>query len=171
MVSTLLTAPVDMIKTRLMLQQESERVGSYRNGFHCAYQVMNLNSIIFYCISAFAFFLSSCGCSYNKVSHTLNKLVLEKLSQPLVNSEDYFEPYGPEINNLTMFLIQCVMMCGFRSCVQKALEVFTRGEFLFRPWILPLHIWFHAILNTTFFQEPCNVCKIGSTNYNYLCSL
>ncbi|PRQ26246.1 putative mitochondrial carrier domain-containing protein [Rosa chinensis] len=40
MVSTLLTAPVDMIKTRLMLQQESERVGSYRNGFHCAYQVL-----------------------------------------------------------------------------------------------------------------------------------
>uniref|UniRef100_A0A5B7B311 Mitochondrial substrate carrier family protein ucpB n=1 Tax=Davidia involucrata TaxID=16924 RepID=A0A5B7B311_DAVIN len=38
--STLVTAPMDMIKTRLMLQQESERVGTYKNGFHCAYQVM-----------------------------------------------------------------------------------------------------------------------------------
>ncbi|KAF5930330.1 hypothetical protein HYC85_031203 [Camellia sinensis] len=39
-VSTLITAPVDMIKTRLMLQQESRTVGTYKNGFHCAYQVL-----------------------------------------------------------------------------------------------------------------------------------
>ncbi|KAJ6873528.1 mitochondrial substrate carrier family protein ucpB isoform X1 [Populus alba x Populus x berolinensis] len=39
-VSTLVTAPMDMIKTRLMLQRESKTVGSYKNGFHCAYQVM-----------------------------------------------------------------------------------------------------------------------------------
>ncbi|XP_015575657.1 mitochondrial substrate carrier family protein ucpB isoform X3 [Ricinus communis] len=37
-VSTSVTAPVDMIKTRLMLQRESKRVGGYKNGFHCAYQ-------------------------------------------------------------------------------------------------------------------------------------
>ncbi|GAY40830.1 hypothetical protein CUMW_054860 [Citrus unshiu] len=36
--STLITAPVDMVKTRLMLQRESRKVGSYKNGFHCAYQ-------------------------------------------------------------------------------------------------------------------------------------
>lgn len=34
-----MTAPVDMVKTRLMLQRESKKVGMYRNGFHCAYQV------------------------------------------------------------------------------------------------------------------------------------
>ncbi|XP_010240838.1 PREDICTED: mitochondrial substrate carrier family protein ucpB [Nelumbo nucifera] len=39
-ISTLVTAPIDMIKTRLMLQRESKRVGGYKNGFHCAYQVM-----------------------------------------------------------------------------------------------------------------------------------
>ncbi|KAI4340236.1 hypothetical protein MLD38_025095 [Melastoma candidum] len=38
-VSTLMTAPMDMVKTRLMLQRESKAVGKYRNGFHCAYQV------------------------------------------------------------------------------------------------------------------------------------
>lgn len=38
-VSTIMTAPVDMIKTRLMLQRESKSAGSYKNGFHCAYQV------------------------------------------------------------------------------------------------------------------------------------
>ncbi|KAL2238930.1 UNVERIFIED_CONTAM: hypothetical protein Sindi_1084700 [Sesamum indicum] len=38
--STIITAPIDMIKTRLMLQRESKRVGSYRNGLHCAYQVV-----------------------------------------------------------------------------------------------------------------------------------
>ncbi|XP_028083380.1 mitochondrial substrate carrier family protein ucpB isoform X3 [Camellia sinensis] len=37
-VSTLITAPVDMIKTRLMLQRESKTVGTYKNGFHCVYQ-------------------------------------------------------------------------------------------------------------------------------------
>ncbi|KAJ6401122.1 hypothetical protein OIU84_016519 [Salix udensis] len=39
-VSTLVTAPMDMIKTRLMLQRESKTVGNYKNGFQCAYQVM-----------------------------------------------------------------------------------------------------------------------------------
>ncbi|GAV79071.1 Mito_carr domain-containing protein [Cephalotus follicularis] len=38
--STLITAPVDMIKTRLMLQQESKRVGRYKNGLHCGYKVI-----------------------------------------------------------------------------------------------------------------------------------
>ncbi|KAL3572454.1 hypothetical protein D5086_026358 [Populus alba] len=38
-VSTLVTAPMDMIKTRLMLQRESKTVGNYKNGFHCAYQL------------------------------------------------------------------------------------------------------------------------------------
>ncbi|KAK6940905.1 Mitochondrial substrate/solute carrier [Dillenia turbinata] len=38
--NTLITAPVDMIKTRLMLQRESKMAGSYRNGLHCAYKVM-----------------------------------------------------------------------------------------------------------------------------------
>ncbi|XP_072996494.1 uncharacterized protein [Typha latifolia] len=37
---TLVTAPVDMIKTRLMLQRESRAVRTYKNGFHCAYQVV-----------------------------------------------------------------------------------------------------------------------------------
>lgn len=39
-VSTLITAPMDMIKTRLMLQQQSISVGAYKNGLHCAYQVL-----------------------------------------------------------------------------------------------------------------------------------
>ncbi|KAK4357309.1 hypothetical protein RND71_022919 [Anisodus tanguticus] len=37
-VSTLVTAPMDMVKTRLMLQRESSCAGMYRNGLHCAYQ-------------------------------------------------------------------------------------------------------------------------------------
>ncbi|KAK6141306.1 hypothetical protein DH2020_024942 [Rehmannia glutinosa] len=37
-VSTIMTAPIDMVKTRLMMQRESKRVGSYKNGLHCAYQ-------------------------------------------------------------------------------------------------------------------------------------
>ncbi|KAH9786153.1 mitochondrial substrate carrier family protein [Citrus sinensis] len=41
--STLITAPVDMVKTRLMLQRESRKVGSYKNGFHCAYQSLDSN--------------------------------------------------------------------------------------------------------------------------------
>ncbi|XP_031744482.1 mitochondrial substrate carrier family protein ucpB isoform X2 [Cucumis sativus] len=39
-VSTLMTTPIDMIKTRLMLQRESKRVGNYKNGLHCAYQIV-----------------------------------------------------------------------------------------------------------------------------------
>lgn len=31
---------MDMVKTRLMLQRNSKLVGGYKNGFHCAYQVM-----------------------------------------------------------------------------------------------------------------------------------
>ncbi|GAB2281462.1 hypothetical protein Dimus_016050 [Dionaea muscipula] len=38
--STLTTAPMDMVKTRLMLQTKSQGPGVYRNGFHCAYQVV-----------------------------------------------------------------------------------------------------------------------------------
>lgn len=40
--STLATAPVDMVKTRLMLQRESKTVGAYKNGLHCVYQVASL---------------------------------------------------------------------------------------------------------------------------------
>ncbi|GAB2220267.1 hypothetical protein Droror1_Dr00007911 [Drosera rotundifolia] len=39
-VSTLMTAPIDTVKTRLMLQKESGGPGHYRNGFHCGYQIM-----------------------------------------------------------------------------------------------------------------------------------
>lgn len=39
-VSTFMTAPMDMVKTRLMLQRESSCAGMYRNGLHCAYQVL-----------------------------------------------------------------------------------------------------------------------------------
>ncbi|KAJ8748369.1 hypothetical protein K2173_003006 [Erythroxylum novogranatense] len=39
-VSTLITAPIDMIKTRLMLQQDSKTTKRYKNGFHCAYKVV-----------------------------------------------------------------------------------------------------------------------------------
>ncbi|KAE9460555.1 hypothetical protein C3L33_07557, partial [Rhododendron williamsianum] len=45
LVSTLITAPVDMIKTRLMLQRESKTVGTYKNGFHCAYQVVRTEGL------------------------------------------------------------------------------------------------------------------------------
>nr|GMD18553.1 mitochondrial substrate carrier family protein ucpB isoform X2 [Ipomoea batatas] len=37
-VSTLITAPMDMVKTRLMLQRESNSAGMYKSGLHCAYQ-------------------------------------------------------------------------------------------------------------------------------------
>ncbi|KAI3760060.1 hypothetical protein L1987_50449 [Smallanthus sonchifolius] len=40
LMSTLITAPMDMVKTRLMLQRESMRDGAYKNGFHCAYKVL-----------------------------------------------------------------------------------------------------------------------------------
>ncbi|XP_042044526.1 mitochondrial substrate carrier family protein ucpB-like [Salvia splendens] len=39
-VSTIMTAPIDMVKTRLMLQRQSQSGGSYKNGIHCAYQVL-----------------------------------------------------------------------------------------------------------------------------------
>nr|GMD13027.1 mitochondrial substrate carrier family protein ucpB [Ipomoea batatas] len=39
-VSTLITAPMDMVKTRLMLQRESNSAGMYKSGLHCAYQVL-----------------------------------------------------------------------------------------------------------------------------------
>ncbi|XP_041994367.1 mitochondrial substrate carrier family protein ucpB-like isoform X4 [Salvia splendens] len=39
-VSTIMTAPIDMVKTRLMLQRQSQSAGSYKNGIHCAYQVL-----------------------------------------------------------------------------------------------------------------------------------
>ncbi|KAI5399250.1 uncharacterized protein LOC127092441 isoform X2 [Lathyrus oleraceus] len=38
--STLITAPVDMVKTRLMLQRQSKGGIIYKNGFNCAYQVL-----------------------------------------------------------------------------------------------------------------------------------
>lgn len=44
-VSTLVTAPMDTVKTRLMLQRESKLSGAYRNGFHCAYQVMRSEGV------------------------------------------------------------------------------------------------------------------------------
>ncbi|CAM0949697.1 unnamed protein product [Alopecurus aequalis] len=42
---TLMTAPIDMIKTRLMLQKESKGGRVYRNGFHCAYQVVRTEGV------------------------------------------------------------------------------------------------------------------------------
>ncbi|PWA55843.1 substrate carrier protein [Artemisia annua] len=33
-----INAPMDMVKTRLMLQRESMSDGTYRNGFHCAHK-------------------------------------------------------------------------------------------------------------------------------------
>ncbi|CAN6846158.1 unnamed protein product [Brassica oleracea] len=39
-VSTLITAPMDMIKTRLMMQHDSGSSRIYRNGFHCGYKVV-----------------------------------------------------------------------------------------------------------------------------------
>lgn len=42
---TLVTAPIDMIKTRLMLQGEAKGARVYRNGFHCAYQVMRTEGV------------------------------------------------------------------------------------------------------------------------------
>ncbi|KAL6564260.1 hypothetical protein OROMI_015710 [Orobanche minor] len=39
-VSTIMTAPIDMVKTRLMMQRESKRVGRYKDGLHCIYQVL-----------------------------------------------------------------------------------------------------------------------------------
>ncbi|KAG0501459.1 hypothetical protein HPP92_001531 [Vanilla planifolia] len=39
-VGTLVTAPLDMIKTRLMLQNGTNGNRTYRNGYHCAYQVV-----------------------------------------------------------------------------------------------------------------------------------
>ncbi|KAL6952428.1 hypothetical protein U1Q18_034208 [Sarracenia purpurea var. burkii] len=44
-VSTLITTPMDTIKTRLMLQRESKTVGTYKNGFHCAYQVIQTEGL------------------------------------------------------------------------------------------------------------------------------
>ncbi|XP_004496002.1 uncharacterized protein [Cicer arietinum] len=38
--STIITAPMDMVKTRLMLQRASKGGRTYKNGFHCAYQVL-----------------------------------------------------------------------------------------------------------------------------------
>ncbi|RDX90955.1 Mitochondrial substrate carrier family protein ucpB [Mucuna pruriens] len=38
--STLVTAPIDMVKTRLMLQREAKDGRIYKGGFHCAYQVL-----------------------------------------------------------------------------------------------------------------------------------
>lgn len=55
--STLLTAPMDMVKTRLMLQRESKRVGTYKNGFHCAYQVVVFISCSFFHCTFFFFLL------------------------------------------------------------------------------------------------------------------
>lgn len=44
--NTLVTAHMDMVKTRLMLQRGSSR-RNYKNGFHCAYQVLNsLNAVL-----------------------------------------------------------------------------------------------------------------------------
>ncbi|KAK8467867.1 hypothetical protein PHAVU_007G166800 [Phaseolus vulgaris] len=38
--STLVTAPIDIVKTRLMLQREAPGIRIYKGGFHCAYQVL-----------------------------------------------------------------------------------------------------------------------------------
>ncbi|XP_017237229.1 uncharacterized protein LOC108210455 [Daucus carota subsp. sativus] len=44
-ISTVVTAPIDLVKTRLMLQRESKVVGTYQNGFHCAYQVLRTEGL------------------------------------------------------------------------------------------------------------------------------
>ncbi|KAH9786155.1 mitochondrial substrate carrier family protein [Citrus sinensis] len=62
--STLITAPVDMVKTRLMLQRESRKVGSYKNGFHCAYQIL-----LFSCVINLGCVLP--GCVYRRPPRTL----------------------------------------------------------------------------------------------------
>ncbi|GJR89838.1 mitochondrial substrate carrier family protein UcpB isoform X2 [Tanacetum coccineum] len=38
--SILIIAPMDMVKTRLILPRESMSDGAYRNGFRCAYEVL-----------------------------------------------------------------------------------------------------------------------------------
>ncbi|XP_041995386.1 mitochondrial substrate carrier family protein ucpB-like isoform X2 [Salvia splendens] len=38
--STIATAPIDVVKTRLMLQRQSKLVGNYKNGLDCAYQLL-----------------------------------------------------------------------------------------------------------------------------------
>ena len=64
-VSTLITAPMDMIKTRLMLQRESKEVGNYKNGFHCAYQVFEFVFIfILHWFFFIHFFLKCVGDCY-----------------------------------------------------------------------------------------------------------
>jgi solute carrier family 25 uncoupling protein 8/9 len=40
MMGTIVSAPIDTVKTRLMMQRESAKMRSYKNGFHCAYKVM-----------------------------------------------------------------------------------------------------------------------------------
>lgn len=40
MMGTIASAPIDTVKTRLMMQRETANSGSYKNGFHCAYKVM-----------------------------------------------------------------------------------------------------------------------------------
>lgn len=54
--STLATAPVDMVKTRLMLQRESKTVGAYKNGLHCFYQVLRTEGLRGLYKGAFALF-------------------------------------------------------------------------------------------------------------------
>lgn len=40
MMGTIASAPIDTVKTRLMMQRESTQMGAYKNGFHCAYKVI-----------------------------------------------------------------------------------------------------------------------------------
>jgi len=87
LVSTLITAPMDMIKTRLMLQQGSESTKTYRNGFHCGYKVMfsspsiNTFSLSIACLLALIvneYDIS--GCSQRRSSGTLQRVKKKKPS-------------------------------------------------------------------------------------------
>jgi hypothetical protein len=77
--STLITAPVDMVKTRLMLQRESKGGRIYKNGFNCAYQVLILFSHrqYFVCsILIFAFYFKCLPLVQNMVLSYINSILL-----------------------------------------------------------------------------------------------
>ncbi|XP_047983255.1 mitochondrial substrate carrier family protein ucpB-like [Salvia hispanica] len=54
--STIATAPIDVVKTRLMLQRESKLVGNYKNGLDCAYQLLRKEGPRGFYKGAFALF-------------------------------------------------------------------------------------------------------------------
>lgn len=82
-VSTIITAPMDMIKTRLMLQRESKEAGNYKNGFHCAYQVFKFVFIfILHRIVLFISLLNVCVIAIVGNFVTLTPDITKPLGQP-----------------------------------------------------------------------------------------